>query len=120
MSRSAKSVLAFSIYLFGLGPLLLVVPNRFLALFRMPPVDDVWIHVVGMLVLILAAYYLQAARHELRPFFVVSVLGRFSVLVFFTAFVALALAPPILIAFGVVDAAGAAWTALALRRDAAG
>jgi hypothetical protein len=39
--------------------------------------------------------------------------------VFFIAFVALGFAPPALILFGVIDAAAALWTALALRADGA-
>jgi len=44
--------------------------------------------------------------------------ARSSVPLFFLAFVAAGLASPMLILFGVVDLAGALWTALALRRDA--
>lgn len=117
MSRGASSVFVFAMYLFVLGPVLVVFPNPFLAFFRMPPVDDVWIRVVGMLVIILAYYYLQAARHEMRPFFSASVVGRFAVLTFFVAFAALGMAPPVLVLFGAVDAAGAAWTAFALRSE---
>jgi len=39
-------------------------------------------------------------------------------LLFFIAFVVAGLAPPVLILFGVIDLAGAAWTALALRGEA--
>lgn len=118
MSRSAVSVFAFGIYLILLGPVLLTIPNPFLAIFGMPAVDDVWIRVVGMLVLLIGIYYLQAARHELRPLFAVSVVARSAVLAFFVAFVVLKLAPPVLILFGVIDAAGAGWTAIALKQDA--
>lgn len=117
MSRSARSILAFAIYLFVLGPALLVVPNAFLSVFGIPPTSEVWIRVVGMLVLILALYYLEAARHGLRPFFVATVWGRFAVLGFFVGFAVAGLAPPVLVLFGVVDAAGAGWTAVELRRE---
>jgi hypothetical protein len=40
------------------------------------------------------------------------------VLLFFIAFVVAGLAPPTLILFGVIDLAGAIWTALALRGEA--
>jgi len=48
-----------------------------------------------------------------------SVYGRFSVLIFFIAFVLLDFASPMLIVFGVVDALAATWTALALRAGSA-
>ena len=118
MSKSAISVLVFAIYLFLLGLTLMVVPNRLLSVFGIPVTSEVWIRVVGMLVTILGTYYYQAARHGLRPFLEATVYGRCSVLVFFIVFVLLKFAPPVLILFGVIDAAGAIWTADCLRREA--
>ena len=115
MSKAATSVFVFSLYMFVLGAILLVFPNFLLGLFGIPETTEVWIRVVAMLVLILGVYYFVAARTELRAFFVASVLGRFSVLVFLTAFVLLGFAPPALIIFGLVDAAAAFWTAFSLR-----
>jgi hypothetical protein len=120
MTKAARSVFVFALYLFVLGGVLVVVPNALLELFRIPPTSEVWIRVVGMLVLILGLYYAGAARRELREFFAFTVWGRGTVLVFFAAFVLLGLAPPVLILFGAVDAAAACWTALALRSDSAG
>ncbi|NNE65179.1 MAG: hypothetical protein HKN33_01320 [Pyrinomonadaceae bacterium] len=117
MSKAATSVFVFSLYMFVLGLVLLIVPNMLLRIFAIPDTSEVWIRVVGMLVLILGAYYFQAARNELVEFFKVCVLGRFSVLIFLTAFVLLGFAPATLILFGVIDAAAASWTALALRSD---
>ncbi len=68
---------------------------------------------------VLGYYYLRAARGEMTDFIRLTVHGRMSVIVFFSAFVALGLAKPQLILFGVVDLACAAWTFLALRADAA-
>lgn len=117
MSRSATSVLVFAIYLFALGGILVVAPNTLLAVFAFQLTSEVWIRVVGMLVLILGFYYLQAARHDLRPLILATVYGRTAVLMFFIAFVLLDLAPPVLIVFGAVDFAGAVWTALCRRAD---
>ncbi len=120
MSKAAKSLLLFGVYLFGLAAVLIVAPNRLLTLFGMPPTTEVFVRIVGMLVLFLGYYYVQAARHELVPFFRASVHGRAAVLPFFVAFVLLEYAPPSLLAFGAVDACGAAWTAWALRRRGPG
>ena len=119
MTKAARSVLVFSIYLFVLGSILVVVPNRLLSLFALPHTDEVWVRVVGMLVFILGYYYLTGARHGLTPFLRATIYGRFSVLVFFVGFIIVGSAPPILILFGVIDAAAAAWTAAALRGAAA-
>jgi hypothetical protein len=117
MTSSARSVFVFSVYLILLGATIVVVPNLFLSVFGIPPTTEVWIRVVGMLVTILGFYYLQSARHGLVPFFRATLLGRTAVLVFFIAYVVLGFAPPILILFGLIDVAGAIWTALCLRGE---
>jgi hypothetical protein len=118
MSRAAISLFAFGAYLLILGLVLMFVPNALLTLFGLAPTDEVWIRVVAMLVLILGCYDVLAARAELTPFFRWSVVLRASVIVFFAAFVALGMVPPMLLVFGVVDLAAAVWTAVALRVDA--
>jgi hypothetical protein len=115
MNRAAVSVFVFSIYLFILGAVLVVVPNVLLSIFGIAETNEVWIRVVGMLVLILGYYYSTAARNNLTAFIRATVHGRISVLVFFIAFVAFGWAPATLILFGVIDAAAAVWTAIALR-----
>jgi hypothetical protein len=118
MSKSALSLFGFSIYLYLLGFVLVVIPDTLLRIFEFPTADGLWIRVVGMLVIILGFYYSHAARAELKPFFVWTVIGRTSVLLFFIAFVIAGLAPPALIIFGTVDFAAAMWTLFAIRSDA--
>jgi hypothetical protein len=115
MSNSARSVFVFGLYLLVLGTVLLVAPNFLLGMFSLPSTTDVWVHVVGMLILFLGFYYTQAARKEMTDFFRWTVYVRPTVIVFFATFVLLGLASPPLILFGVVDLLGAIWTALALR-----
>ncbi|MCA9955820.1 MAG: hypothetical protein H6657_29785 [Ardenticatenaceae bacterium] len=117
MVKSTQSVFVWSFYLLGLGSILVLIPNFLLGLFNFEPTEEVWIRVVGMLLLILAYYCFEAARHQLHPFYQWSVLGRASVIVFFTVFVLLKLAPVQLILFGMVDLAGALWTGFALRQE---
>ena len=117
MSRSGQSVLVFSIYLLVMGSILVAIPNLLLSVLRIPETTEVWVRVVGMLVLILGFYYNIAARNELRPFIRATVYGRLSVLFFFIAFVFLGYGPPILLVFGFVDALAATWTAMALRTE---
>jgi hypothetical protein len=115
LSAPAKSVIVFGIYLLLLGATLILAPNALLAAFRIAPTNEVWIRVVGMLVLMLGAYYVLAALAEARAFMRWTVPLRASVLVFFVAFVATGLAPGVLILFGLVDLAGAGWTGWCLR-----
>lgn len=119
MGKAAMTVKVFAGYLLLLGLVLVLAPNGLLRAFGLPPTGEVWIRVVGMLVLVLAFYYWNAARAELKGFFRWSVAARTSVLLFFIAFVVAGLAPPTLILFGMIDLAGAVWTALALRGEAA-
>ena len=115
MSRAAVSVFAFGIYLVALGLALLVVPNVLLSLFAYPSTTEIWIRILGFILVVLGYYYIVAARHELTPFFRASVYGRPAVLVCFAGFALLGIAEPVLVLFGGIDLLGAIWTAFALR-----
>ena len=117
MTKSAQSLFFFALYLFGLGTVLLVAPNWLLGLFDIAPTTEVWIRVVGMLVLFLGVYYVSAARANFLPILEASVRVRVAVPLFFGAFVALGWAAPALLLFGGVDLAGAVWTFLTLRSE---
>ncbi len=116
MTTPAQTVRVFGGYLILLSAVLMAAPNILLEMFGVAPVTDVWIRVTGMLVGFLGVYYIRAAAVGLTAFFAWTVSVRLSVLLFFGTFVLLDLAPPILIVFAIVDAAGAIWTWLALRR----
>jgi len=117
MSKPARTIFVFGIYLLVLGVALVTVPNLLLGVFGIPATREVWIRVVGMLVLILGCYYVQAARHEAewKAFIRMTVPMRMSVIVFFAGFVAAGLVTPMILLFAVIDFAAAAWTWLALR-----
>ena len=115
MSPAAKSVFVDGVYLGVLSLVLLVDPNFLLQLFRIEPTTEVWIRVVGMLVLILAILNTQMALQESVPYFWLSVYTRSFVILFFIAFVLLGWVSPMLILFGAVDVVGAGWTWWALR-----
>jgi hypothetical protein len=112
-------MLVFGIYLAVVGLGFLLVPNAILPLFGFETTSEPWIRVVGLLVLILAFYYIQAGRTELKPLFRWSLYCRPSVFVVFVVLVALGLAKPMLILLGVVDLLGAIWTGVALRGSSA-
>ncbi len=117
MTRSAVSLFVFSIYMFALGVMLVGAPNVLLSVFAIPETHEVWIRVVGMLVLIIGYLDFAASRKGDQAYLRWSVPARLSVPLFLGAFVLLSLAPPILILFGVIDAAAAIWTAACLRRE---
>jgi len=117
MSRAAKSLFVFGIYLCGLGLILLLVPNLILQAFGAPTTNEVWIRINGMFVLCLSFFYVQAARTELTIFIRWTVWARVAVIIYFAAFVLLVSAPKALLLFGLVDLLSAIWTWLALEKD---
>jgi hypothetical protein len=117
MSRAALSIFVFGIYLLVLGLALMVAPAFLTGLFGLDAPQEVWIRVTGVVAGVLGFYYVFTARREANGFFWATVWGRPAVIVFFTAFVLLDLAEPVLILFGVVDLLGAGWTFAALRAE---
>jgi hypothetical protein len=106
----------FGVYLVLLGLLLVIAPNVLLRIFGFAMTTEVWVRVVGVLVLCLAFYYVQAGRRELVEFFRWTVTVRAFVFVCLACFAAMKLAPPALALFGFVDLLGSVWTALSLRQ----
>ena len=114
MSAAALSILVFGIYLVVIGPGFMLIPNTILPLFKFPKTNEPWIRVLGAVVLVLGFYYIIAAQNELSSFFWASVVGRFGILILFSSLVIFKKAKPMLILFGIIDAAGAIWTLLVL------
>ena len=115
MTRAARSVYVFGIYLIVAGGVLIGSPNTLLAILQLPPTTEPWVHVLGIPVMSIGMLHVSSARADLVPFFRASVWVRFFVLAALTVLAALRLIPPILIGLGVIDAAGATWTRIALR-----
>jgi len=115
MKNPVLSMIVFGAYLLGTGLGFVLIPNLLLPLFGLPTTTEVWVRIVGLLSAILGMYFLYLARPDQRRFMQASVYAR---LIFFTGVTAFALlnfGSPLLIAFGLIDLAGAAWTWLALR-----
>lgn len=117
MSRAARTLKYFAIYLMLLGLTLVFVPNLIITLFGMAATPQVWVRVVGVLAFNIGVYYWYAARSECRELFMASVYTRALVLMSFAVFAALQLSEPVLVLFGAVDFCGGLWTLYALRRD---
>ena len=117
MSKSAISMFVFSLYLFIIGPLFMIVPNFLLSLVGLPETSEVWVRLVGMLATALGFYYMHASLTAPTTFFQASIYGRCGVLVGLTIFALLGFTRPTIIIFGVFDALGALWTGLCLRAE---
>jgi hypothetical protein len=116
MSKSAFSAKVFAIYLFIVGPVLVLVPNLLLSLFGIAPANEVWIRVVGLLAFCLGVYIWISA--DFRPFLVASVYTRGLVFVVFLVFAVKGLVSPMIVLFGTIDLCGGLWTWFALKADA--
>lgn len=110
MSARDKSFVAFGIYLGIMGMLLVLAPEPTLGALGFDAPQDVWVRVCGMLVLFLAFYYVQVARHKVTDLYLWTVQARMTVILFFGSFVLFELAPPQLLLFGVADFSFAFWT----------
>ncbi|HRJ31184.1 MAG TPA: hypothetical protein PLV21_14435 [Cyclobacteriaceae bacterium] len=117
MTPASKSVYYFGFYLLLLGIVLLAFPNIMLPLFQFPETTEPWIRVVGVLVFNIGLYYVFMAPANNPIFLTLTVYTRAAVLVWFVAFVVFGWASPMLIGFGAVDATGALWTYLLLRKQ---
>jgi hypothetical protein len=117
MKKSSTSLLVFGVYLIGMGIGFLFTPNMVLSVFGIPATDEVWPYVVGVLALVLAFYYISAARADVKSFARWTVPARIGVFVAFVAFVIAGLVGPIMILLGSVDLLGALWTGWALKTE---
>ena len=118
MSKAARSVLLFGIYVVALGVVLVVAPNPLLRLFGVAETHEVWIHVLGVLIFNIGICYVLAGSNDIRQIVAASVPIRFGTMTFLLLFVLLGHADAALIGFGLVDVATAIWTLTALRADA--
>ncbi len=114
-NAAARSLLAFGVYLALTGALLLLAPALLLAPLALPVPGDVWIRVVGVLALALAATDIVAAREGLQAPIRLSVWRRGIAALVLLMLVITGTGPAALVLFAAVDAAAAAWTAIALR-----
>jgi uncharacterized protein YjeT (DUF2065 family) len=69
MTLPAKTILYFGIYMIIEGLLLLLFPNLVLTLAKLPTTSEIWVHLVGLSLIILGVYYVLSARLNHVKFF---------------------------------------------------
>lgn len=117
MNKSSISLLVFGVYLIFVGVGFVFMPNIVLGNLKLPPTNEVWIRVLGVVILTLAFYYIQSARANLRSFAEWTIPTRVAIFLFFTGFVLAGWVGPIMIVVGSVDLLCALWTGWALRAE---
>jgi hypothetical protein len=117
MTAAAKSVYYFGFYLYIVGATLIFVPNIFLKTLQVPETNEVWIRVVGVLVLCIGYYYHRTGAGNNRAFFKYTVPTRILIFIAFTTFALLNYVSPVIIGIAAVDLIGAIWTWTALSKE---
>jgi hypothetical protein len=118
MSRTAKSLVGFGGYVSLTGAALVLAPGPTLDVLRTARTDEHWIRLLGMTAIVLGAYYIVAGRAELTVFARASLWGRIAIAAGFSTFVALGIAPVLLLGIAGNEMLGVLWTTLAMRADA--
>lgn len=119
MSAAARSLLVFGIYVLVLGVVFVAFPQAVIELLRLPAISDGWFRIIGILSLVIGAYDVTGARHDLTAYIRASVPVRVGFAAGCALLVVFRQMPPVLLLFGATDLAGALWTATALRRGRA-
>ena len=117
MDHSAKSIFFFGIYIAFIGVLFTFVPNLLLELVNVPASHEVWIHLVGMLLIFMGFFYAQAGRENMTAFFKWTLVTRTAAAAFVVGFILTGLISPVILLFWLGDLAGAIWTAVALKKE---
>ncbi|NHZ70952.1 MAG: hypothetical protein GWP18_04855 [Proteobacteria bacterium] len=114
MSSATRSMTVWTVYVILLGTVLLVIPNLLLSIFQIEDTDEVWIRIVGLLLLGYGAYYWTAVRAEFTELYHMSVWVRWGIVVGLVV-LAFTVGPWQLVLFAMIDLLGGLWTMLTLR-----
>lgn len=117
MSRPARSLFVFGIYVLITGAAFIIAPAPLVALLRLPAATAGWARVVGLLALVIGAYDTVGSRAECMPYIRGSVLVRFGFAAGTALLVAFGQMPATILLLGATDIAGALWTAFALKAN---
>ena len=112
-----KSLLGQIAYVVFSGLQLLFIPNFLLKTFGLEPTSEIWIRVLGMLVLALSFYYYAMYKNGGKEIVRATVQGRLLFCTGLVMFVILGMAKPTLIIFAVIETGLALWTLSEIRRS---
>lgn len=118
MSGAARSLYAWSVYVALTGAGFLLMPNVVLSVFQIDETDEIWIRILGLLVLGLPLFYVAIARAERIDLYLASVWYRWFVAAGLIV-IGLVEGPWQLMLFAAVDFLGGLWTFLSARSESA-
>lgn len=117
MTQSGKSLFYFGIYEVFIGLLLIAIPDTLLSLVNLPALPLGWARVIGLLAMVIGNYDIVCGKANFQPFIQASMYVRVGFFIGTILLVLFQQMPITAILFGVVDAAGALWTAIALKSE---
>ena len=111
-----KSILGQFAYVIVSGTSLLFFPNFLLGLFGIESTNEIWIRVLGMLVLALSFYYYAMYKNGGKEVIRATVQGRLFFCAGLVTFVILGMVKPVLLGFAVAETGLALWTLSEIRK----
>jgi hypothetical protein len=115
MTKAGKSLFVFGIYAVITGLAFLIAPDALISLLHLSAIPAGWARVIGLLALVIGSYDMVAGRAGLMPMIKASVFVRFGFAAGILLLVVVGQMPTATLPLGAIDAAGAIWTALALK-----
>lgn len=117
MTNSGKSAFIFGIYLVCTGLVFILVPDTVISMMKLPSMPDGWGRMIGLLAAVIGIYYVVSGKANAQPFIKASIYVRFGFLISVILLYLTGQMPVYIIIFGLVDALGAVWTAMALKSE---
>jgi hypothetical protein len=111
-----NSLYAQAIYVILTGLQLIFVPNMLLGMFGFPATSEIWIKVLGIVVLPLSAVYYAVSKHGSLAAVKATVVSRMFVGLGFILLYLTGNAPISIILFAAIDILTAVWTIIELRK----
>ncbi len=114
--KQYTSMLGQFAYVIISGLSLLFFPNFLLGIFGLEPAHEIWIRVLGMLVLALSFYYYAMYKNGGKEIIRATIQGRLFFCAGLVAFVILGMVKPVLIGFALAETGLALWTLSEIRK----
>ena len=111
-----KSLLGQVIYVLISGLQLLFIPNFLLATFGLEPTSEIWIRILGMLVLALSFYYYAIYKNGGKEVVRATVQGRLFFCTGLSILVIMSMVKPVLIIFAIIETGLSLWTLSEMRK----
>ena len=114
--KKSMSLTVQAIYVLITAFQLIFVPNMLLGIFGFPPTSEIWIKVLGIVLLALVIYYYAIIQNGDKTLIMFTFYGRLAIVFGFALMVLTGVAPTPLLLFVGIDLATAVWTWFELKK----